>query len=894
MKLKSTLIAATSALAIVVAASSPANAGPQYDFAMRLNGQNQINYVNAIIANYNRTIPVYENLVNRYGHYSWAASFKTRLQQMRDEVSLLQGILDAQTDVVTEVGKETVYSAEFDVVQQGVEQLAETRVREVEEEADGIVRVYEEITRLYERPDTVRHYRGRVIYTIYSNGERVPLVSPELLSTKTVVEARQETERNFLREYAVVAIAEPTVDSEFGIPTENVLTAEEYRNRDDVMMAGTQNYMTAALTTNSRINPDYINRVGGMAEYANSLGYVGAPEAWAKGWTGLGSTIAILDTGIDLDHPEFAGRIAGAECFSDMCNDPRLVAAGTNETIQDNNRYSHGTHVAGIAAAALDGVGTTGVAPDAELLIAKVASDSGYVDMTKVDDAIRWAVSNGADVMNLSANFNVDTIYRNSVISLGNGVFTATDTRSTYATAGYTNLMTDDYMLPAFAESMQGHDAVIVMAAGNQRLEYPTFPAHFAIAEDENGDLLLGGRAIIAGNWDVKAQKLASVSNAAGTMCFDVAADGTCNSDRRISDWYILAPGQNVASTDANGGYRINSGTSMAAPTVSGGVALIHQMWPHMKGENIVQLLLNTADKTIAGYDVNVHGQGLMDLDEATNPQGAIGIPTTGRIDGYNSNIANVRTMSIAGANISALSSMMVVDDYDRDFYVNGNNMNMASASTALSYTDFAGLTIMGNAANLSVSQDGSFALERDFGGFAVGVLNETETFLGNRANNMLVDVNGATTVYAGVNYEYTDGAATWFGAANIGVTELDVGNSMMKSASSLVSNSATFGAKLNTGNGTFAFTAGLPVAITSGDATFEMAQSVSVSGDIEVASMTSSLANTARQVDFGVSYEFNITETATVSTFASFSDNYGSIRGMNDSNVGVNYMVRF
>jgi subtilisin family serine protease len=889
MKLRSTLIAATSALAIVVAASSSATAGPQYDFALRLNGQNQINYVNAIIANFNRTIPVYQNLVNRYGNYSWAASFKTKLAEMQAEVKLLQSILDARTEVVTEVGKETVYSAEFDVVRQGVEQLIETRVREVEEEANGMMRVYEEITRLYERPDTVRHYRGRVIYTIYSNGERVPLVSPELLSTNTVVESRQEQERNFLREYAVVAVEEPVVSSDYGTPTANVLTVEEYVARDDVNYANTDTYRDAVWTANPNVNIDYINTK--MTAYGHTLEAVGAPEAWSRGWTGEGSVISILDSGIDTDHPEFAGRIDAMECFTGRC------AIGL-ETINDLN--GHGTHVAGLAAAALDGVGTTGVAPDAHLLIGKVAYDNGFVSLDAVGNGIRWSVENGADVINLSASVNMDATYKNSLVEIEPGVFRSTDTRGTYATEGYLsmlrNLGTDSYAsMNKMVAAFQDTDAVLVVAAGNNAAKVAGFPAHLAVIENPDGSLMMDGRLIIAGNYDLMSNKSATSSNKAGTVCFDYnETQNTCNTDRRVSDFYLMAPGQWSASTYKDGNYRVMSGTSMAAPIISGGAAILHQMWPHMTGENLVQLMLNTGDKSFAGYDVNVHGQGIMDLDEATLPQGDLGIAISGRIDGYHTNIANVGTMSIAGANIAALSSLMVVDDYDRDFYVDGNAMNVASNTTALSYTDFAGLNVTGEIASVSFADDGSFALERNFDGFTVGVLNEAETFLGNRADSMLIDVNGATTVYAGFNYEYTVGAATWFGAVNVGVTNLNVGDSMMRSADTLVSNSATVGTKINTGNGTLAFTAGLPVAITSGNATFEMAQSVSLSGDIEVASIESSLANTARQVDFGVSYEFNITDAATVSTFANFSDNYGSVRGMSDSNVGINYTVRF
>ena len=844
MKIKSTLIAATSALAITVAAPSSVVAGPSYDFAMRLQGQNQINYATQTIANYSRIIPLYENLVNRFSQYSWAASFRTRLEAYREEVRLLQGILDQQTEAVTEVGKETVWSSEFDVTQRGTERLVDTRIRKMEEQANGMMRVYEEITRMYEREDTVRRYRGRVIYTIYSNGERVPLVSPLLLSTNTVVEQRQEQERNFVREYAIVAPEEEAPTSEFGTPTANVLTAEEYRARDDVMMGGTQNYMDAALNTNSNINPDYVNRESGLAPYANSLGNIGAPEAWARGWTGQGSTIAILDTGIDMDHPEFAGRIVATECFTGMCD------AGY-ETIQDGNRYSHGTHVAGIAAAALDGVGTTGVAPDANLLIGKTAWDNGFFDMNLLPRAIEWSARNGADAINISGAVNVDSTYKNSIVSLGDGFFQATDTRSTYSTNGYNNMMADA-LLPSLGEAITGSEAVVVIAAGNQGLDTPNFPAHYAIAEDANGELLLGGQVLIAGNWDVRANRIHASSNRAGTMCFDVAADGTCNNDRRISDFYLMAPGQYVAAPDANGDYRLNSGTSMAAPAVSGGVALIHQMWPHMTGENIARLLLNTADKDIAGYDVNVHGQGLMDLNEATTPQGVIGIPTTGRVDGA---IATLGGMNIAGANIGAISSLMVVDDYDRDFYVDGNELNNATFAGPASFSQMAAITIPGDGINFSFDQN-NIGLSAEIDNWTIGATVESETFLGNYADNALIDVNGAQTVYAGYNWEQSVGETTFFAGATVGLTNLNVNSdAMMKSADTMISNSANIGFQQPLGGGVFSFTAGLPVGIVSGNGNFDVASSVTATGDIETTQMSGSLANNTRPVRLGINW---------------------------------------
>ena len=882
---KNTLLSAASAIALLAAV--PAEAAPKsyYDYAMTINNVSQRNsFMSAMAANYSRAANTLKSLVDRYGQYSWAAGIVANYNWYAAEAARYQSYLDAQDSKPTVVGTEVVWSSEFIVSQRGTERLASETVREIQEETDTLVNVYSEVTRLYETPVTDRQYRGRVTYTIYSNGDRVPLVNPMLLNTVGRVESRTETAREFVRSFAKEAAVADTV-SDYGTPTANVLTAEEYIARDDVNYANTEMYRDAVWTANSRISIDYINTT--MTAYGHTLEAVGAPEAWSRGWTGNGSVISILDSGIDTDHPEFAGRIDAMECFTGRCE------VGL-ETIEDLN--GHGTHVAGLAAAALDGVGTTGVAPDAHLLIGKVAYDSSYVDLNAVGDGIRWSVENGADVINLSASVNMDATYKNSLVEIEPGVFRSTDTRGTYATEGFMsmlrNLGTDSYAtMNNMVEAFQDTDAVLVVAAGNNAAKVPGFPAHLAVIENPDGSLMMDGRLIIAGNYDIASNRTASSSNRAGTVCFDYnETQNTCNTDRRVSDFYLMAPGQWSASTYKDGNYRVMSGTSMAAPIISGGAAILHQMWPHMTGENLVQLMLNTGDKSFTGYDVNVHGQGIMDLDEATLPQGELGIATSGRIDGYHTNVASVGTMSIAGANIAALSSLMVVDDYDRDFYVDGNTMIMSRTPVLNSYAALAGVNIAAENAVLSVSDAGDFGVEARVDGVAFGVVSEAQTFLGNYADGAIVDVDGATTVYAGFNFENTQGATTWFGGVNVGVTALDVNsNAMMKSASTLVSNAARVGFSQQVGAGKFSVSASLPVAITSGSATFDMPTAVSLAGDIENTEMSSSLANTARQVDIGFSYDVAIADGFTVGTFANFNDNYQSIAGAENATVGVN-----
>ncbi|GIH21250.1 S8 family serine peptidase [Rugosimonospora africana] len=121
-----------------------------------------------------------------------------------------------------------------------------------------------------------------------------------------------------------------------------------------------------------------------------SVPQIGGPAAWARGYDGKGVQIAVLDSGIDATHPDFARRISAARDFT-----------GGGDTV---DRAGHGTHVASIAAgtgAASDGR-YRGVAPAADLMIGKVLGDDGSGLESWVIDGMQWAASHGADVVNLS------------------------------------------------------------------------------------------------------------------------------------------------------------------------------------------------------------------------------------------------------------------------------------------------------------------------------------------------------------------------------------------------------------------------------------------------------------------------------------------------------------
>ena len=116
---------------------------------------------------------------------------------------------------------------------------------------------------------------------------------------------------------------------------------------------------------------------------------IDAPYAWALTLGSTATRIAILDTGIDQNHADLAGKIVGNRNFS---------SSGTVDDL-----YGHGTHVAGTAAAfGSNSVGVAGVALNARLLNVKVLGDNGSGSCSAIANGITWAADNGARVINMS------------------------------------------------------------------------------------------------------------------------------------------------------------------------------------------------------------------------------------------------------------------------------------------------------------------------------------------------------------------------------------------------------------------------------------------------------------------------------------------------------------
>ena len=252
--------------------------------------------------------------------------------------------------------------------------------------------------------------------------------------------------------------------------------------------------------------PDYVARAffePSDPGFENQWGpiKIQAPEAWDLTEGSSEVRIAICDTGIDQNHEDLTGKIVANKNFT------------SSRSVDD--KFGHGTHVAGIAAAVTDnGRGIAGVGFNSRLMNVKVLGDDGSGYYSWVVKGITWAANNGAKVINLS---------------LGGAVGSGT-------------------LLSAINYAW-GKGCVIVTAAGNDGSGNPSYPAYYdnciAVAATDSTD----GKASFSnhGFW------------------VDVAAPGV--------DIYSTLPNHKHQLGQRN--YGILSGTSMAAPHVAGVAALV-------------------------------------------------------------------------------------------------------------------------------------------------------------------------------------------------------------------------------------------------------------------------------------------------------------------------------
>jgi subtilisin family serine protease len=299
---------------------------------------------------------------------------------------------------------------------------------------------------------------------------------------------------------------------------------------------------------------------------------IDAPEAWDQ-WTGNGSTIvAVIDTGVDYNHPDLAGNMwtnAGEIRDDGLDNDGNGIVddyfganfvyrdASGNPTGDPIDDYFHGTHVAGtIGAIGDNGIGVTGVSWNVQIMAIKFLDAWGYGYTSDAIDGLNYAVSMGAMISNNS-----------------------------WGGAPY------DQGLYDAIQSAGLHDHLFV--AGNYGLDTDFDPMYPAAHDLDN---------IISVAATDHNDQLAWFSNY-GATSVDLAAPGV--------DVYSTFPGYTTEAMFEYGfmtDYETISGTSMAAPHVAGVAALIRDLHPDWSAQQVKQQLLGTVDPIAALSNITVTG----------------------------------------------------------------------------------------------------------------------------------------------------------------------------------------------------------------------------------------------------------------------------------------------
>ena len=672
-------------------------------------------------------------------------------------------------------------------------------------------------------------------------------------------------------------------------------------------------------------------------EISTVLTVGGVTNAWARGITGKGVTIAVLDNGFDLTHKDFAGKIVASKNFNSTVawnnpKDPTAVTWGW-----------HGTLMSGIAAAANNGVGTVGVAPDARLLLGQVGQGGTMtsIEMAAVYKGIDWASANGATVINLSLGANFDTNFQKQMTLLNSGVTGIWKAPASYGSM-YSYSMKD---ANAFAVGTN-RGSIIVAAAGNQGLPYAQFPGAYATQVDSTGKLILGGRMLIVGATDSTGTSMAPFSNRAGSICTNIVGT-TCNDPYLVKDFYVVAPGMQVYGSHANqlnmgtNGSTAVQGTSPAAAYVSGGIALMKQAWPQLRPEQLVAVTLNTAkDLTynpvtkkndLIGVD-SVYGHGLVDFDAATRPMGTLVLANNTKLTGSG---PQGKVLQLQGTGVvtsgavslktsSVLQNSQAVDTIGRNYavdltkavgYNNAMSYQYGSPWMSMAGANYKQITNpIGKDATLSfMASDGGAASQYEWQydastrlGFEVGTLREQKGFLGTQGGGAM-EFGGSNTVWSGVNLSRNIATNTaLIGSYTMGMTRTsNVQDSMIQLGSTVIADSWKIGVAqsniLFSGKtkDTLSFAVATPVAVRSGHATitgvtgYTYTDNEDGTTDANPVTQTErvSLAPKVREMDLVLGYNVSRSNTSTVGVNLVKQFNAGGQAGV--QGYGVSIMVR-
>lgn len=424
---------------------------------------------------------------------------------------------------------------------------------------------------------------------------------------------------------------------------------------------------------------------------SKNLEQINADDAYTQGFTGQGVTIGVIDTGIDLRHPDlsangkFVGGIRFRSAFDQNATDPGEFTNMTGGVNNDSDPVSsHGTFVSSIAAGSLNGSGIQGVAYNAGLYVAAI--NTGPFLPNEFDIQLSTAVTNLSNAGVKIINFSLGTDNCNNPL----GSNSAQNGGRPCNMNDYTQ-QTADAKYGLFKDAAQqaiNNGSLLVFATGNEGQPHADILGGLA---KYHPDLQQGVLAVGAvDNQNV----ITNYSN----RCGDAA------------QWCLVAPGDlrgavtvgtgNVdaqGNAQANSNFKNESGTSFATPTVSGTAALVRQAFSWYTARDLQQTLLTTAtDLGAQGVDAE-YGWGLVNASKAVRGYGQfVGtntLNTQGATSTFSNNITGTGGLTKTGAGTLILTG---TNTYQGATNVNGGTLQVDGAVQVSAITVNAGGILSG------------------------------------------------------------------------------------------------------------------------------------------------------------------------------------------------------
>jgi subtilisin family serine protease len=290
----------------------------------------------------------------------------------------------------------------------------------------------------------------------------------------------------------------------------------------------------------------------GQGHLAESLAVTRADRVQAEyGLTGAGVTVAVLDSGVDTDHPDLAAAIVAQHCFTNNNCPPGSTAEGSSA----EDEHGHGTHVTGIVASR--GVqSSVGYAPGASIVAVRVLDSSNGGFLSDWTAGLEWVYANRE-------------AYNVRLINMSLGSF-----------ALYPGVCdTQEPLMAAAVNQLVGAGITIFASSGNAGSS-----SRIAAPACLSGVIAVGATY----DSDLGAQNNGSCSDAV-TSATTIAC--FTNSNAQLD---LLAPGSQITSSALGGGTTVFRGTSMASPSAAGVAALLLQRNPHLTPAQIESILEST------------------------------------------------------------------------------------------------------------------------------------------------------------------------------------------------------------------------------------------------------------------------------------------------------------